>query len=138
MPTPRYRWSEERAARSEIDQFLRQEAVIGSEWSALVARGNKRELSFAEMAIRLDGDIATRYERSFDALSRLPVSPEMPSASTILLLRGYADIRREETHLLAEGLRSGDSTQLGKARELGKQAEQLARGIGPAGRQEKR
>lgn len=138
LPAPKYRWSEETAARNEIDQFLRQEAIIGSEWSALVARGNRRELSFAEMAIRLDDDIATRYERSFDALARLPVSPEMPSASTILLLRGYADIRREETHLLAEGLRSGDSAQLGKARELGKQAEQLARKIGPAGRQERR
>lgn len=138
LPVPGYRWSEETAARSEIDQFLRQEAVIGNEWSALVARGNKRELSFAEMASRLDDDIVTRYERSFDALSRLPVSPEMPSASTILLLRGYADIRREETHLLAEGLRSGDSAQLGKARELGRQAEQLARKIGPAGRQERR
>ncbi|MDP1636258.1 MAG: rhomboid family intramembrane serine protease, partial [Gallionellaceae bacterium] len=134
LPAPRYLWSAETAARDEIDQFLRQEASIGEQWSALVARGNQRELSFEELATRLDADIATRYERSFDALARLSVSPEMPSAATIRLLRGYADIRREESHLLAEGLRSGNSKQLGKARELGKQAEQLARQIGTAGR----
>jgi rhomboid protease GluP len=134
LPAPRYLWSEEAAARGEIDQFLRQEAVIGEEWSALVARRNQRELSFEELAARLDADIATRYERSFDALARLPVSPEMPSAAAVRLLRGYADIRREESHLLAEGLRSGNPKQIGKARELGKQAEQLARQIGSTGR----
>lgn len=136
LPAPRYLWSEETAARQEIDQFLRQEASIGEAWTALVARGNQRELSFAELATRLDADIATRYERSFDALSRLPVNPELPSSATILLLRGYADIRREESHALAEGLRSGDPIRIGKARELRKQAEDLARQLSPAGRHE--
>jgi len=133
LPAPKYRWSDETAARSEIDQFLRQEAAIGNEWSTLVARENRRELSFAQLAARLDTDIAERYDRSFDQLSRLPVSPEMPSAAAIRLLRGYAGIRREESHALAEGLRSGDPEHIGKARELGKQAEALARQLGPAG-----
>jgi rhomboid protease GluP len=130
LPLPRYRWSEETAARKEIDQFMRQEASIGSEWSALMARQDRRELSFAELAARLDTDIAERYDRSFDQLSKLPVSPEMPSAATVGLLRGYAGIRREESHALAEGLRSGDMTRLGEAKELGKQADAIAKQLG--------
>lgn len=134
LPAPRYLWSAETAAREEIDQFLREEASIGEEWSALVARGNQRELSFEELATRLDTDIATRYERSFDALSRLPVNPEIPSAAVIRLLRGYADIRREESHVLAEGLRSGDPSRIDRARELRKEAQEIARQLDPAGR----
>ena len=106
---------------------------MGDEWSALVAKGNQSELSFAQLAIHLDADIAERYERSFDQLSRLPVSPELPSAAAIRLLRGYADIRREELHVLAEGLRSGDPKHIDKARELGKQAAELGRQLRPAG-----
>lgn len=134
LPPPRYRWSEESAARDEIAQFLDQETAMGDEWSALVTRGNQRELSFAQLAAHLDADIAERYERSFDQLSRLPVSPELPSAAAIRLLRGYADIRREELHVLAEGLRSGDPKHIDKARELGKQAAELGRQLRPAGR----
>jgi rhomboid protease GluP len=136
LPVPKYRWSEESAARSEIDQFLRQEASIGNEWSALVARENRRELSFTELAARVDTDIAERYDRSFDQLSRLSVSPEMPSAAAVRLLRGYADIRREESHALAEGLRSGDAKHIGKAKELGIQAEAIARQLSPTGHPE--
>lgn len=132
LPAPKYRWSDETAARSEIASFLRQEAAIGNEWTTLVAQENRRELSFAQLAARLDTDIADRYDRSFDQLSRLPVSPEMPSAAAIRLLRGYADLRREESHALAEGLRSGDPKHIGKAKELGEQAEALARQLGPA------
>lgn len=134
LPPPGYRWREESAARDEIAQFLHQEAAIGEEWSALVAEGNQRKLSFEQLAARLDADIAERYERSFDQLSRLPISPELPSAAAIRLLRGYADIRREELHVLAEGLRSGDPKHIDKARELGKQAAELGRQLRPAGR----
>jgi rhomboid protease GluP len=133
LPLPRYRWSDEAAARKEIDQFLRQEASIGSEWSALMAQQDRRELSFAELAARLDNDIAERYDRSFGQLSKLPVSPDMPSAATVDLLRGYAGIRREESHTLAEGLRSGDMTRLDEAKELGKQADAIAKQLGRGG-----
>lgn len=61
----------------------------------------------------------------------------MPSATTILLLRACTGIRREESHALAVGLRSGDPIRVDKARELRKQAEGLARKLGPAGRHKK-
>jgi rhomboid protease GluP len=133
LPSPGYLWRDETAAREEIEQFLRQEANIGEEWTSLVAKGNRRELGFSELASRIDTHIADRYERSFDQLSRLPLSPAMPSSATVGLLRGYADIRREESHVLAEGLRSGDPTSIDRARVLRKQAQEIARLLDPAG-----
>ncbi len=132
LPAPPYKWSEESAARDEIHRFLRQEASLGEEWSALAAKGNPGQISFEQLAIRLDTDIASRYEHSFDQLSRLSVSPGMPSAATVQLLRGYADLRREESHVLAEGLRTGDPSNIDRARELRKEAWEIARQLDPA------
>jgi rhomboid protease GluP len=134
MPAPRYRWSEELEAQQEIRHFIQQESVISNEWNGLLAEERKGELSFDQLANRIDADIATRYADSFAELSRLPDDSRVPSAGTVRLLREYAQVRSEQSRELAEGLREGDAARIGKARELDRRATRLKGMLGTNGR----
>lgn len=106
LPAPSYRWSEELAARREIGEFMREEAVIGRAWQDIVAAGRQPGASFEDIAGRIESDIAGRYEESFDELSRLHLDPAAPSASQLDRLRRYAGTRRDASRALAEELRA--------------------------------
>ncbi|HEX8986543.1 MAG TPA: rhomboid family intramembrane serine protease [Rhodocyclaceae bacterium] len=125
LPAPRYRWTEELQAREEIRQFLQQESLISSEWNGMLGMGQRGELSFEQLASRLDRDIAPRYADSFAELSRLPEDAAIPSAGTLRLLREYAQVRSEQTRALAQGIREGDAESIAKARELDRRAVRL-------------
>jgi rhomboid protease GluP len=130
LPEPRYQWSQEVAARREIGLFLREEAAIGQTWAELLARRNRRELSFAELAAEVESEIAPRYQRSFESLSRFAPSPGIPSAPSIRLLQDYASLRHEQSQALLSGLRSGNADEIGRANRLGGQAEAIAQRLG--------
>jgi rhomboid protease GluP len=130
LPRPSYRWSDEVKAREGISRFLQQESAVDSEWAQLTAQKRQGDLTFEQLAARIDTDIGERYERSFAELSSIPISPGLPSAQMVRVLREYADIRREQSRTLADGIREDDGERLDKARELGKEAEILMQRIG--------
>lgn len=105
LPDPRYRWSEEQAVRSSIDEFLLEDRSIREEWQELL-RQDADALTFEELAGRLEDGVAIRYEGSFEQLSKMHVDPRVPSASRLEAARRYAEARRDEALRVARQLRA--------------------------------
>ena len=128
IPAPVYLWSEEALVRQEISHFLQEDEAISSAWENILNDAKRRGTSFAELARRVDQAIAEPYERSFEQLSNLHVSPGLPSAATVETLRHYAELRRNASIDLVEGLRANDPGQvrdaLERARSAGQQVQQ--------------
>lgn len=140
IPEPRYRWSDETQARQSIRQFIDTEAEIGQHWQSLLAQGKRDELTFEQVADRIDSDIAERYEESFEQLSRVQVTPGLPSGPAVRNLQAYAELRRNALRTLADGLRAHDTEQIKRGLEMTRQAQQLASpssGAGTAGQPNK-
>ena len=127
VPQPRYRWSEESAARQEISRFLSQDAAATNAWQHILEDGKRGGTSFDELAGRVDESVAEHYEQSFERLSRLHLDPGAPSAAVVESLRHYAEQRRDASQALAEGLRAHDAQQirdaLDRAQTAGKQVQ---------------
>ena len=122
IPTRTYRWSEEIHARKEIGEFLREDAAISHTWRSILDEARASGISFDELAGRIDSAIGDRYEESFEDLSRLPSNPALPSATTIMMLRNYAERRRDASRTLAEGLRANSPEQIREALEMARGA----------------
>ena len=68
------------------------------------------------------------YEESFEHLSHILPNPAMPSAATLEMLRHYAELRRDASRALVEGLRTHNPGQIRKALEKAQQSSrELAR-----------
>lgn len=106
LPAPRYRYGDELAARRAIRDFATDEQALGVRWRSILLEADGQ--SFESLAGRIDEDIASEYEDSFDQLSSLRLDPATPSAATVERLRRYAQQRSEASHALAEALRRGD------------------------------
>lgn len=122
IPAPGYRWSEETLARQEISQFLREDEAINAAWREILKDEQRRGASFDELAGRVDQAIADPYEQSFEQLSHLKLNPALPSAATVESLRRYAELRRNASRALVEGLRARDPEQIRDALELARRA----------------
>jgi rhomboid protease GluP len=127
VPQPRYRWSEESAARQEISRFLRQDAAVTNAWQHILDEGKRDGTSFDELAGRVDEAVAEHYEQSFERLSRLHLDPGAPSAAAVESLRHYAGQRRDASQALVEGLRTRDAEQIRDALERAQRAGQEVR-----------
>lgn len=112
IPAPTYRWRDEASLRAEIAQFLKNEAAVKQAWSEILGGGRG---SFEEVAGQIETRIADSYERSFEHLSQLAVSPGLPSAPDLERLRSYAAARRDATQRIADALRDNDPSALRKA-----------------------
>lgn len=108
VPAPTYRWSEEKTVRSEIRDFLGEDARINARLQMILREGQADGVSFDQLAGRIESEVAHSYEQSFEQLSSLHVSPEVPSATTLEMLKHYAIVRRDASHDLAEVFREGD------------------------------
>ncbi|HVW64688.1 MAG TPA: rhomboid family intramembrane serine protease [Nitrosospira sp.] len=138
IPKPAYRWSEELQARREIGEFLRDDMAITKAWQSILDEGAHGNLSFEEMAGRIDTAVSDRYEESFEQLTQSPHDPDLPSASKVDKLRRYAERRRDASRALAEGLRAHKPERIRDALEMAKQAPQLIESGRPdAGKPEK-
>jgi len=130
MPKPKYRWSEELMARSEIHAFLGEDARISAELGALIGTARRTGASFDQLAGQIESNVASQYADSFQSLSRVHLDPMAPSASTLAQLRQYAEQRRDASRALVEGLRAGDLVQiqqsLDKVVESARQSRQQA------------
>ncbi len=127
VPVPTYRWSEEVLVRKEIGEFLRDDAAIRDAWQSILDEGKQDDVSFNQMAGRIDTSVGDRYEESFEQLSNLPHNPTLPSAATVEVLRYYAERRRDASRALAEGLRAGKPAQIMDALEMERESRQLIR-----------
>jgi rhomboid protease GluP len=134
VPQPRYRWSEESAARQEISRFLRQDAAATNAWQHILEEGKRGGTSFDELAGRVDEAVAEHYEQSFERLSRLHLDPGAPSAAAVASLRQYAGQRRDASQALAGGLRARDSEQIREALDRAQRAGQQVQQGGAAPR----
>ena len=125
IPEPAWRWSEEALARKEVSAFLRDDAAIRQDWQKILNDSKRGSVSFDELAGRIDTAIGDRYEESFEHLSLFPINPALPSAKTLEMLRDYAELRRDASRSLAEGLRSKDSAKIREAIALEKKSREL-------------
>jgi len=126
IPVRPYRWSEEALARKEIGEFLRDDVAISQAWQSILDEGKRGNISFEELAGRIDTAVGDRYEESFEQLSHLPPNPALPSAATVEVLRHYAERRMDASRALAEGLRAHKPEQIRDALEMARQSRQLA------------
>jgi rhomboid protease GluP len=131
IPEPRYRWSEEVQARGEIAEFINDDARISARWGAILGRAQKENASFDEVAGRIEDEISNSYAQSFDDLSKLNLSPAAPSAATLASVREYAELRRDASRALVEGLRAKDRAKIREALELASKPPQSVDGKKP-------
>jgi rhomboid protease GluP len=125
IPAPAYLWSQELLARKEIGQFLHDDAAISQAWQNILEEGKRGNISFEELAGRIDTAVSDPYEESFEHLSHIPPNPAMPSAAALATLRHYAERRRDASRALSEGLRAHKPEQIRDALEMAKQSGQL-------------
>lgn len=138
IPAAQYRWSEELQARDEISQFIGQDARISARWSAILTHARDRQASFDELAGRIESEVSSPYAQSFEQLSKLHLDAAAPSAAALQSLRNYAEIRRDASRALVEGLRTKDMQQIRQALEMAaqppRQDNRKATGGEPAGK----
>ncbi|HSG23618.1 MAG TPA: rhomboid family intramembrane serine protease [Azonexus sp.] len=106
IPPPTYRWSDELAAREEINQFLSEEVGIQTKWQDIIRQDRERSLSLNQLAERVESEITEYYDDSFEQFSQLQLDPAAPSAATVESLRAYTEKRRESSQALANQLRA--------------------------------
>jgi rhomboid protease GluP len=106
LPPPSYRWSEEIAAREEIQAFLKRETRIQASWQDIIKQDRLNAESIQELAERIEFEITNPYDESFEQLSQLTLSETAPSAEQIEALRAYTEKRRDVSQALAEQLRA--------------------------------
>jgi rhomboid protease GluP len=126
IPAPRYRWSEEVRARGEINEFLDEDARISARWGAIINRARAESASFDEVAGHIESEVSSPYAQSFEQLAKLHLSPAAPSAAALARLRSYAELRRDASRALVEGLRAKDPARIRQALEQASQAPHLA------------
>jgi rhomboid protease GluP len=122
LPTPRYLWSEEERARREIVSFLDEDARISAQWGSLLNQASRDRVTFDQLAGRIEDQVAAQYADSFEQLARVQVSPAIPSAPTLTALREYAELRRDASRDLVEGLRAHDPERIRESLEKARQA----------------
>lgn len=128
LPAPRYRLGEELRAREAISHFLLQDQRISQQWETLLGQGQKERLSFDQLAGRIDDNVTTPYQQSFEQLADLHLDAGAPSAQMLEILRTYAALRSDASQALAEGLRDRNAKKIRQALESARQAPEMARG----------
>jgi rhomboid protease GluP len=118
IPAAQYRWSEEVLARDEISDFLGEDARISARWGAILNHARNQPASFDDLAGRIENEVSSPYAESFEQLSKLHLSPAAPSANALNSLRDYAELRRDASRALVEGLRAKDPERIREALEL--------------------
>ena len=122
LPPPRYRWRDELMARATISRFVGEESQISSNRDRLIEESRRNNLSFEQLAGRIDAEIARQYELSFEHLSSMNLEASPPSARNLDSLRRYAELRRDSFKYLAEGLRTRDQKRVQEALQSARKA----------------
>ena len=107
VPTPKYRWSQELLLRNEISQFLYEDQSINRSWLDILNKNKQGFASARDLAGQIDSAIVNRYDESFEKLSKLPLNPNLPSATQLENILHYAEQRKQESKAIADKLREG-------------------------------
>lgn len=127
IPRPSYRWSEEQTARGEILEFLGEDARINARLLAILGNTPRSVASFNQMAGRIEAEVVQPYDQSFEQLSSLHFGPAVPSAGIVEQFRRYAEVRRNASQALAEGIRENDPQRIRDALDATRRATQSTR-----------
>lgn len=106
LPEPAYVWHEEVAARQEIRAFLEREERIRQSWQDILRQDGQSSDDLESLARRIEIEIATPYEESFEQLSQLEFGSAIPSARQIEALRRYSETRHDGSQAVADQLRN--------------------------------
>jgi rhomboid protease GluP len=115
LPQPSYRFGEEVKARNAIQAFLQNDQRVSQQWSRILTTGQRKGLSFDQLAGEIDTNITTAYERSFEQLMAASPTTDAPSAHTLSALQNYASQRVLTARELSQGLRSRDAVKINNA-----------------------
>lgn len=106
IPAPKYKWRDEVTIQKHIEVLMQNDQAAMLSWQDIVKDGKKGDATFDELAGRIETDVTERYENSFEALSKLPTDPDLPSAKKLQEAIEYAQKRRDAARAIAEKLRS--------------------------------
>lgn len=106
LPAPKYRWHQELAIQKQLQNLSLVDQLAQRKWRQIMLEGREGSVSFDEMATRIDAQVATPYEDSFDKLSALPDDPSLPSAALLEQAKAYALERSEASKAAADQLRN--------------------------------
>jgi rhomboid protease GluP len=109
LSSPPYRYSEELAARTAIQQFVTQDKAITARWNAL--RTSDSDQSFNHIAGVLNQEVAEPYQRSFEALAKVEGGANVPSKALLLQMQAYAERRRAQALQDVQALQSARDAQ---------------------------
>jgi rhomboid protease GluP len=127
IPRPSYKWSDEQTARGEILEFLGEDARINARLNAILENTPRSVASFNQMAGRIESEVVQPYDQSFEQLSSLHLGPAVPSAAIVEQFRRYAEVRRDASQALAEGIRENDPQRIRDALDATRRATQSTR-----------
>ena len=105
IPAPAYKWRDELLLRHEINDFLMEDQALNREWLNIMHETRQGNVTYYELAGRIENVIADRYEESYEQLMQLPADPTMPSAARLESVLEYAQQKRDSTRALANELR---------------------------------
>ena len=131
IPAPTYRWRDELHAREEIRKFLGTDQLTTDRWQQILGAGETGSASFQQLAGKIETDVTPEYRDSFEQLSALHLGPTAPSATTLDVLKKYAQLRYEASQSLADALRTNDPERIREALEMARRAPYIARDMKP-------
>lgn len=105
LPTPKYVWHEEVAARDEIRDFFARELRIQQSWQSILSTEQPAPDDLEALAGRIESEIADPYGASAEQLSAFEFESPIPSAARIEALRNYSEQRHAQSQALANTLR---------------------------------
>jgi len=130
IPEPTYLMGDEMRARAAIRQFLTEDQRVSQRWNQLLAArpatlggGN---LSFDELAGRIEDNVTAVYDNSFEQLTAANPGTGAPSAKTLEDLQTYAALRADASRDLVDGLRHKDQEKIRQALDKARQARSAA------------
>jgi rhomboid protease GluP len=105
LPAPKYKWSDELLLRAVIGGVVFENQAINRSWLNLQNEQNQGDLSFEDLAGKIETDITEPYEGSFEKLSQLPKDPNLPSAKTLEYWLELTQAKKNKSEALVEDLR---------------------------------
>ncbi|MEZ0233051.1 MAG: rhomboid family intramembrane serine protease [Methylophilaceae bacterium] len=105
IPQPSYKWSDELLIQQEINDFVKDDQALNREWLKIIHESKQGNVTYYDLAVKIDNAITDRYEEHFEQLSQLPYDPSMPSANKLESVLQYTQQKRDASRALADKLR---------------------------------
>jgi rhomboid protease GluP len=135
IPAPSYVFREELIIRDAMHTFALADQQFRRQWTEILTAPSARNMSFDELAGRVESRVTAGYERSFEQLVAATPGSPVPSAAALAEMQAYALEQVQTTRELVEGLRGKDPQKIREAVRQAQSRPPLAQQItGPASR----